>query len=148
MIRPYFKACPWNFTRFQDFSGFRYKCGYSRAAAGCVCGTTDMEGGMVSGVAGIGVVGCDVGGKSLLMHFQHESLMVGKLEPGLDKTQFFLFPFCKKSLICKSMTPHRGNTILLRSSQQLPRLPLEPSTRLVRCFRNYRDTRTPSGVPC
>ena len=75
-------------------------------------------------------------------------------------TQFF--PFSEKSLIClegKSMTPHRGNTNLFRSSQQLPRLrlgPIEglfeltrtllgPSTRLVRCFRNYRDTRTPSG---
>ena len=45
-------------------------------------------------------------------------------------TQFFLFPFCEKSLIClegKSMTPHRGNTILFRSSQQLPRLRLGPS---------------------
>ena len=41
-------------------------------------------------------------------------------------TQYFLFPFCEKSLIClegKSMTPHQGNTILFRSSQQLPRLP-------------------------
>ena len=57
---------------------------------------------------------------------------------------FFCFLFVKNSLIClegKSMTPHRGNTILFRSSQQLPHL------RLVRCFRNYRDTRTPSGVP-
>ena len=79
-------------------------------------------------------------------------------------TQFFLFPFCKNSLIClegKSMTPHRGNTIFFRSSQQLPRLRLGPSkgflschcallgpsTRLVRCFRNNRDTRTQSGVP-
>ena len=45
-------------------------------------------------------------------------------------THFFLFPFCKNSLIClegKSMTPHRGNTILFRSSQQLPRLRLGPS---------------------
>ena len=55
------------------------------------------------------------------------------------------------------MTP-RGNTILFRSSQQLPHLrlgPLKgflswhgalqgPSTRLVCCFRNY--TRTPSDV--
>ena len=42
---------------------------------------------------------------------------------------FFLFPFCEKSLIClegKSMTPHRGNTILFLSSQQLPRLRLGP----------------------
>ena len=50
--------------------------------------------------------------------------------------------------------------VLCSSSQQLPRLRLgplkgflswhgallRPSTRLVRCFRNYRDTRTPSGV--
>ena len=38
-------------------------------------------------------------------------------------TQFFLFPFCIKSLIClegKSMTPRRGNTIMCSSSQQLP----------------------------
>ena len=52
------------------------------------------------------------------------------------------------------------NTILSRSSQQLPHLSLGPlkgslswygalwgSTRFVRCFRNYRETRTPSGVP-
>ena len=35
----------------------------------------------------------------------------------------------KKSFIClegKSMTPHQGNTILFRSSQQLPRLRLGP----------------------
>ena len=45
-------------------------------------------------------------------------------------TQFFLFLFCENSLIClegKSMTPHRGNTILFRSSPQLPRLRLGPS---------------------
>ena len=38
-------------------------------------------------------------------------------------TQFFLFLFCERALIClegKSMTPHRGNTILFCSSQQLP----------------------------
>ena len=43
---------------------------------------------------------------------------------------FFCFLFCEKSLIClegKSMTPRRGNTILFRSSQQLPRLRLGPS---------------------
>ena len=43
---------------------------------------------------------------------------------------FFLFSFCAKLLIClegKLMTPHRGNTILFRSSQQLPRLRLGPS---------------------
>ena len=34
---------------------------------------------------------------------------------------FFLFPFYENSL-----TPHRGNTILFRSSQQLPRLRLGP----------------------
>ena len=42
---------------------------------------------------------------------------------------FFCFLFCKKSLVClegKSMTPSRRNTILFRSSQQLPRLRLGP----------------------
>ena len=57
--------------------------------------------------------------------------------------------------------PHRGNSFLFRSSQQLPCLHLGPlkgflswygalqwrSTRLVRCLRNYRESRTPSGVP-
>ena len=50
-------------------------------------------------------------------------------------TQFFLFPFCENSLIClegKSMTPHWGNTILFRSSQQLPRLRLGPSKGFLR----------------
>ena len=46
-------------------------------------------------------------------------------------TQFFSVSFfCENSLICsegKSMTPHRGNTILFRSSQQLPRLRLRTS---------------------
>ena len=44
-------------------------------------------------------------------------------------SQFFLFPFCEKSFIClvgKSMTPFRGDTILFRSSQQLPHLRLRP----------------------
>ena len=49
---------------------------------------------------------------------------------GLDTNSIlFMFPFCEKSLICvegKSMTPSRGNTILFRSSQQLPRLRLGP----------------------
>ena len=59
------------------------------------------------------------------------------------------------------MTPRWGNTILFRSSQQLPRHrlgPLKgflswhcalqgPSTRLVCCFRIYRETRKQSGVP-
>ena len=43
---------------------------------------------------------------------------------------FFCFLICENSLIClegKSMTPHRGNTILFRSSQQLPRLHYRPS---------------------
>ena len=41
-----------------------------------------------------------------------------------------IFPFCENSSIClegKSMTPHRGNSILFRSSQQLPRHRLGPS---------------------
>ena len=69
---------------------------------------------------------------------------------GLSKvwplTQFFLFPFRNMSLFyleSKSMTPHRGNTILSNSSLQLPRLCLGPLTRLVGCFQNYRATRTP-----
>ena len=44
-------------------------------------------------------------------------------------THFFLFPFCENSLIClegKSMTHRWGNTILFHSSQQLPRLCLQP----------------------
>ena len=44
-------------------------------------------------------------------------------------THFSCFLFCEKSLICregKSMTPHRGKTILFRSSQQLPHLRLRP----------------------
>lgn len=65
-------------------------------------------------------------------------------------TQFFLLPFCeKKSSTClegESMTPHRGNTILCSSSQQLARLRIGPLTPLVLCFRNSRDTKTPSGV--
>ena len=52
------------------------------------------------------------------------------------------------------MAPHLRNAILFRSSQQLTRLSLGaleglfeltlhgPSTHLVHCFRNYRDTRT------
>ena len=39
------------------------------------------------------------------------------LPPGLAPNSI-LFPFCENSLI-KSMTPHRGNTVLFRSSQQL-----------------------------
>ena len=41
---------------------------------------------------------------------------------------FFCFLFVKKPLICISIstTPHRGNTIFFRSSQQLPRLRLGP----------------------
>ena len=68
---------------------------------------------------------------------------------------FFLFPFREKSLISlegKSMTLHRGNTILLRSSQQLPCLCLEVARRPSRALnsppallpelQNYRETRT------
>ena len=42
------------------------------------------------------------------------------------------------------MTPHRGSIILFRTSQQLPRLGLGPSTRLVRSLlpelQRYKDT--------
>ena len=83
--------------------------------------------------------------------------------PGLATNSIFLQWFCKKSLIClegKSFSSNHS-LILFRSPQQLPRLrlgPLKgflswhsalqgPSSCLVRCFWNYRDTRTPSGVP-
>ena len=50
-------------------------------------------------------------------------------EAGPATNSFFLFRFCENSSIClegKSMTPHWGNTILFRPSQQLPRLRLRP----------------------
>ena len=77
-------------------------------------------------------------------------------------SHFFLFPLWQKSLIClegKSMTPHRGYTLFssVPPSNSLVSVsdPLRaflswqgalqgPSTRLVRCFWNYRKTRTPS----
>ena len=98
-------------------------------------------------------------------HRQADGHRLHRHLPGLDtNSNLFLIPLCEKSLIClegKSMTPHQGNSILFRSSQQLPHLRLGPSkgflswhgallgpsTRLVCCFRNYRGTRTPSGVP-
>ena len=57
--------------------------------------------------------------------------------------------FCEKSLICldgKSMTPSWVNTVLFRSSQQLPLLHFGPLNHCVCCFRNYTETRTPSGM--
>ena len=61
-------------------------------------------------------------------------------------TQFLSVSFLVKKIIDlpggQINDPLIGETLLIlfRSSQQLPRL------RLVRCFRNYRDTTTPSGV--
>ena len=47
-------------------------------------------------------------------------LLANDLTPGLATNSiFFLFPLCENSLIClegKSMTPHRRNTVLFRSS--------------------------------
>ena len=82
-------------------------------------------------------------GRDALLQFLDDVLLhevglaiVQPLEAGFEEldvsqvwslTQFFLFPFCEKSLIClegKSMTPHHGNTILFLSSQQLPHLRL------------------------
>ena len=81
-------------------------------------------------------------------------------------TQFFSVSFLWKLIDLPggfaSMTPHRGNTILFRSSQQLPRLRLGPSKgffELTRCpwraldspcallleLQRYKDTDT--GVP-
>ena len=93
------------------------------------------------------------------LYFEH---LVGHISD--HKLNFFLFPFfANKSLSClegKSMTPCQGNTFLFCFSHQLPRLRLGPMkgflswhgalqgplTRLVRCFWNYRETRTPSGM--
>ena len=44
-------------------------------------------------------------------------------------SNYFLLPFCEKSLVClegKPMTPHREDTFLYRSSQHIPRLCLGP----------------------
>ena len=49
--------------------------------------------------------------------------------PASTNSIFFCFLFVKKLLTClegKLMTPHRGQTILCSSSQQLPRLRLGP----------------------
>ena len=76
-----------------------------------------------------------------------------------------LILFCEKLLIClegKSMTPSsrkRFSLLFIPSTLSSPSWTLEglfelthgtlqgPSTRLVRCLRNFRETRTPSGVP-
>ena len=63
-------------------------------------------------------------------HIDNEEEFVEVANRSGHKLNFFCFLFGEKSLIClegKSMTPHRGNTILFRSSQQLPRLRLGPS---------------------
>ena len=57
--------------------------------------------------------------KSVVMDI---NLVVPEVRQVWRLTHFCLFPFCNKS-----MTPHRGSTILFRSSQQLPRLRLGPS---------------------
>ena len=52
-------------------------------------------------------------------HFQDLITHAYELKQVWPLTQFFLFPLCKKSIIClegKSMTPHQGNTFLFRSS--------------------------------
>ena len=99
-------------------------------------------------------------------------LRVGLSVPALATDQLLptgLGPNCvgfkKKPLIClegKSMTLHLGKTFLFRSFQQL--LPLSHGhlkgffelflaalnkalNLLVRYFWNYRESRTPSGVP-
>ena len=53
-------------------------------------------------------------------------------------TKFFLLAFCRKLLIClegKSMTPRWGNTLVIHSYQQLPRLWLGPLMGFLSCMR-------------
>ena len=79
-------------------------------------------------------------------------------------TQFFFFLFCLKNhwLACVAWIndPSSGRSGLLCSSKQLPCLSLSPlkgflnwhgtvqgsSTCLMRCFQDYSEKRTPSGV--
>ena len=71
--------------------------------------------------------------------------------PASTNSIFFCFLFVKKPFdfpSCKSITPSQRNTILFRSSQQLPCLRLGPLTCLVHCCWSYRDMRTPSSVRC
>ena len=104
-----------------------------------------------------------------ILHYLHssQSLLFSSECQVWPLTQFFFcFLFVKNHWFAwrANHWPLIGeNTILCSSSQQLPRLCLGPeltrrrsralallglSTRLVRCFRNYRDTRTLSGVAC
>ena len=62
-------------------------------------------------------------------------LAAAEKQGGSGLATHILFPFYENSLIClegKSMTPHRRNTILFRSSQHLPRLRLGPSKGFLR----------------
>ena len=86
--------------------------------------------------------------------------------PGLANKSFFAVSFLKKKII--NLPRGQINDPSLRKHFSLPFLPATPclhlgplkgflsqygalqgpSTRLMRCVRNYRDTGTPSGVPC
>ena len=85
------------------------------------------------------------GGYIALSNMPEESTLED--HPGLATNSIFLcFLFAKKSLIHlegKSMTPRRGNTILFRSSQQLPSLrlgPLNSPCVLLPELQRYKDT--------
>ena len=60
-----------------------------------------------------------------------EDIVPAESDSGLATNSILILLLsCMESLIClegKLMTPHLGNTILFRSSQQLPRLRLGPS---------------------
>ena len=64
-----------------------------------------------------------------ILHYLHSLVLFSSERQVWPLTQFFLFPFCKKYLIClegKLMTPHWENTILFHTFQQLPHLRLGP----------------------
>ena len=73
-------------------------------------------------------IGPDYKNPKLLAQFisPHTGFTYKKNITGLATNSIFLCFLFVKGLEGKSMTPHRGNTILFRSSQQLPHLRLRP----------------------
>ena len=103
-----------------------------------------------------------------LLHYLYTDRVTSdRATSGLSTSSIFnwVSAFCNKKIIDLpegqiNGLMCRGNAFLFCSSQQLPRLCLRPlkgflswhgalqgpSTLLVRCSRNYRDSKTPSGV--